>query len=177
MGVRAHCDFRGWRRLYLDVGVFHCYESKGPFILLFCLDNICSGCLMQQSLPSTNSSVSNASPFSKTWGKLTFFPFPWPVAYFNCMATTFAVWVGANKLGICSLFWGCSIECHTILAHFWRPISANPSIPVMNRLDPIEELYDMYSEKENTPRIVELVNDGLDFVSDTEGPTDPYTDL
>ena len=34
----------------------------------------------------------------------------------------------------------------------------------MNRLDPIEELYDMYSEEEDTPRIVEVVDDGLDFV-------------
>jgi len=47
----------------------------------------------------------------------------------------------------------------------------------MNRLDPIEELYDMYSEEEDTPRIVELVDDELDFVSDTEGPADPYMDL
>jgi len=48
---------------------------------------------------------------------------------------------------------------------------------VMNQLDPIEELYDMYSEKEDTPRIVELKNDRLDFVSDVEGPADPYMDL
>jgi len=48
---------------------------------------------------------------------------------------------------------------------------------VMNRLDPIEELYDMYSEKEDTPRIVELGDDGLDFVSDIEGLADPYMDL
>jgi len=47
----------------------------------------------------------------------------------------------------------------------------------MNWLDPIEELYDMYSEEEDTPRIVELVDDGLDFVSDVKGPTDPYMDL
>jgi len=47
----------------------------------------------------------------------------------------------------------------------------------MNRLDPIEELYDMYSEEEDTPRIVELVYDELDFVSDAEGPVDPYMDL
>ena len=47
----------------------------------------------------------------------------------------------------------------------------------MNRLDPIEELYDMYSEEENTPRIVELVDDELDFISDAEGPADPYMDL
>ena len=49
--------------------------------------------------------------------------------------------------------------------------------PVMNRLDPIEELYDMYSEEEDTPRIVELGDNGLDFVSDVEGPADPYMDL
>ena len=48
---------------------------------------------------------------------------------------------------------------------------------VMNQLDPIEELYDMYSEKEDTPRIVELGDNGLDFVSDIEGPADPYMDL
>jgi len=47
----------------------------------------------------------------------------------------------------------------------------------MNRLDPIKELYDMYSEEEDTPRIVELGDDGLDFVSDIEGPADPYMDL
>ena len=47
----------------------------------------------------------------------------------------------------------------------------------MNQLDPIEELYNMYSEKEDTPRIVELVDDELDFVSDAEGPADPYMDL
>ena len=47
----------------------------------------------------------------------------------------------------------------------------------MNRLNPIEELYDMYSEEEDTSRIVELGNDGLDFVSDIEGPADPYMDL
>ena len=38
----------------------------------------------------------------------------------------------------------------------------------MNQLDPIEELYNMYSEEEDTPRIVELGDDGLDFVSDIE---------
>jgi len=47
----------------------------------------------------------------------------------------------------------------------------------MNRLDPIKELYDMYSKEENTPRIVEVEDDGLDFVSDIEGLADPYMDL
>ena len=47
----------------------------------------------------------------------------------------------------------------------------------MNWLDPIEELYDMYSEEENTPRIVELKDNDLDFVSDIEGLANPYTDL
>ena len=32
---------------------------------------------------------------------------------------------------------------------------------VMNWLDPIEELYDMYLEEEDTPRSVELENNGL----------------
>jgi len=48
---------------------------------------------------------------------------------------------------------------------------------VMNQLDPIEELYDMYSEEEDTPRIVEVGDDDLDFVPDIEGPADPYIDL
>jgi len=47
----------------------------------------------------------------------------------------------------------------------------------MNWLDPIEELYGMYSEEEDTPRIVEIEDDGLDFVSDIEGLADPYMDL
>jgi len=47
----------------------------------------------------------------------------------------------------------------------------------MNRLDPIEELYDMYSEEEDTPRIIEIEDDGLDLDSDVEGPADPYMDL
>jgi len=47
----------------------------------------------------------------------------------------------------------------------------------MNRLDPIEELYNMYSEEEDTPRIVEVIDNGLDFDSDVEGLADPYMDL
>jgi len=48
---------------------------------------------------------------------------------------------------------------------------------VINQLDPIEELYDMYSEEEDTPRIVELVDNGLDFLSDVDGLANPYMDL
>jgi len=48
---------------------------------------------------------------------------------------------------------------------------------ITNQLDPIEELYEMYSEEEDTSRIVEIEDDGLDFVSDTEGLADPYMDL
>ena len=48
---------------------------------------------------------------------------------------------------------------------------------VINQLDPIEELYDIYSEEEDTLRIVELGDDGLDLVSDIEGPANPYIDL
>ena len=47
----------------------------------------------------------------------------------------------------------------------------------MNRLDPIEELYDIYSEEEDTLRIVELGDDGLNLVLDIEGLADPYMDL
>jgi len=48
---------------------------------------------------------------------------------------------------------------------------------VMNRLDPIKELYDIYSEEEDTLRIVEVEDDNLDFVLDIERPTNPYMDL
>jgi len=47
----------------------------------------------------------------------------------------------------------------------------------MNHLDPIEELYNMYSEEDDTLRIVELKDDGLDLVSDIKGLADPYMDL
>jgi len=47
----------------------------------------------------------------------------------------------------------------------------------MNQLDPIEELYNMYSEKEDTLRIVEIEDDRLNFVSDIEGLANPYMDL
>ena len=47
----------------------------------------------------------------------------------------------------------------------------------MNQLDPIEELYNMYSEEEDTPRIIEIEDNGLDLVSDIEGPADSYIDL
>jgi len=47
----------------------------------------------------------------------------------------------------------------------------------MNRLDPIEELYEMYLEEEDTPRIVEIEDNGLDFLSDVDRPADLYMDL
>jgi len=47
----------------------------------------------------------------------------------------------------------------------------------MNQLDPIEELYNIYSEKEDAPRIVEIEDNGLDFLSDIDRPADPYMDL
>ena len=47
----------------------------------------------------------------------------------------------------------------------------------MNQLDPIKGLYEMYSEEEDAPRIVEIEDNGLDFVLDIEGLADPYMDL
>jgi len=35
----------------------------------------------------------------------------------------------------------------------------------------------MYSEEEDTLRIIEIEDDGLDLDSDVEGPADPYMDL
>jgi len=49
---------------------------------------------------------------------------------------------------------------------------------VMKQLDPIEELYNMYLEEEDTPRIVEVVDNELDFVLDNgDRPTNPYLKL
>jgi len=46
---------------------------------------------------------------------------------------------------------------------------------VINCPDPIEELYDMYSEEEDTLRIVELEDDGLGLDLDLEdGPANPF---
>ena len=59
---------------------------------------------------------------------------------------------------------------------FWRK-NLKRGGNVMNRLDSIEELYNMYSEEEDTPRIVEIKDNRLDLVSDIEGPADPYMDL
>jgi len=47
----------------------------------------------------------------------------------------------------------------------------------MNQLDPIEELYNMSLEEEDTPRIVEVGDNDLDFVLDIKGLVDPYMDL
>jgi len=51
------------------------------------------------------------------------------------------------------------------------------TIYVINQLDPIEELYDMYLEEEDTLRIIEIEDNGLDLISDIEGLADPYMDL
>ena len=59
---------------------------------------------------------------------------------------------------------------------FWRK-NLKRGGNVMNWLDPIEELYDMYSEEEDIPRIVEIEDNRLDLVSDAEELADPYMDL
>jgi len=59
---------------------------------------------------------------------------------------------------------------------FWRK-NLKRGGNVMNQLDPIKELYNMYLEEEDTPRIVEIEDNGLDFVLDVEGPANPYMDL
>ena len=47
----------------------------------------------------------------------------------------------------------------------------------MNWLNPIEKLYDMYSEEEDTLRIVQIEDNGLDFLLDVDRLADPYMDL
>ena len=52
------------------------------------------------------------------------------------------------------------------------------SLLVMKQLDSIEELYNMYLEEENTPRIMEVVENKLDLDFDLEdGPVDLYLKL
>jgi len=49
---------------------------------------------------------------------------------------------------------------------------------VMNQLDPINEIYNMYLEEENTPRIVEVIDDRVGFDLDLEdGLADLYLRL
>ena len=49
---------------------------------------------------------------------------------------------------------------------------------VMNQLDPIKELYDIYLKGEEFPKIVEIAMDDLDFDSDIgDGLADPYLEL
>jgi len=38
----------------------------------------------------------------------------------------------------------------------------------MNCLDPIEELFDMYLEEEDTPRIIEIIDNQMDLDSELE---------
>jgi len=48
----------------------------------------------------------------------------------------------------------------------------------MNWPDPIEEVYNMYLGEEDTPKIVEVVEDNLDFnLNLKNGPADPYLKL
>jgi len=48
----------------------------------------------------------------------------------------------------------------------------------MKQLDPIEELYGIYLEKEDFPKIVEIVGNDLDMDLDLgNGPADPYLEL
>jgi len=53
----------------------------------------------------------------------------------------------------------------------------NHQLVVINQLDPIEELYGMYLEEEDTLRIVEVRDEKMDLVSDVEGLANPYMDL
>jgi len=50
-------------------------------------------------------------------------------------------------------------------------------VVVMKWLDPIEELYNLYSEEKDSPGIVEVRDNNMDLVLDIEGPVDPYLDL
>jgi len=48
----------------------------------------------------------------------------------------------------------------------------------MNQFNPIKELYDIYLEEKDIPRIVKIEDDGLGLDLDLEdGPVDPYLKL
>ena len=48
----------------------------------------------------------------------------------------------------------------------------------MKWLDPIEKLYDLYSEEEDSPKIVEVLKNRLDLDLDKKvGLADPYLEL
>jgi len=48
----------------------------------------------------------------------------------------------------------------------------------MNALNPIKKLYDLYSDEETSPHIVEVLDNILDLDSDLrDGPADPYLEL
>jgi len=48
----------------------------------------------------------------------------------------------------------------------------------MKRLDPIEEVYNLYSDKETFLHIVEIADDALDLRLDLgDRPADPYLEL
>jgi len=47
----------------------------------------------------------------------------------------------------------------------------------MKQLDPIKELYNMYLEEEDSPKIVEVIDNSMDLDSDMEGPANPYLEL
>jgi len=44
----------------------------------------------------------------------------------------------------------------------------------MNALDPIKELYNLYSDEKETPRIIEIIDEESDMGN---GPVDLYIDL
>ena len=44
----------------------------------------------------------------------------------------------------------------------------------MNTFNPIKELYDLYSDKEETPRIIKITDEELVIGN---GPADPFMDL
>jgi len=49
---------------------------------------------------------------------------------------------------------------------------------VINCLDPIKDLYNMYSGEEEAPRAVEVTDEDLDLDSELRyGPADPYSEL
>jgi len=51
-------------------------------------------------------------------------------------------------------------------------------LTVMEQLDPIEKLYNIYSEEKDSSRIVEVVEDDLDLDLDLENrPADLYLEL
>ena len=70
-------------------------------------------------------------------------------------------------------------EQHTMVVSQWlKVVVYDNGSSVMKQLDPIKKFYNLYSEEEDSPRIVEVMDDDLDLDSDLgNGSANLYLEL